>query len=176
MFKKHDIISLPTTDKKYGISLAAYSFICQHLYVLSDEKISGKGFRVDLKRMSIGVIDDDHYYNNPKNGKFKKVISSTDPSLGLPLISNLFINEFVVASDSQNHINTVDVEYDFDYSAIPDQVTEFLKINPNNTISIKSKKEHWNKNEVIALCEKIWFSYGKLSTESSFDQWVNDNI
>lgn len=45
-----------------------------YLLIVDDSEIKGKGFRLDLKRNSVGFIDDDIYYNERKY-EFKKIIA-----------------------------------------------------------------------------------------------------
>jgi hypothetical protein len=49
-----------------------------HYIVVDGSEIKGKGFRIDLQRMSIGVIDDDNYYNQYPE-QFKRITHSTKP-------------------------------------------------------------------------------------------------
>jgi hypothetical protein len=65
----------------------------QYLLIVDDSEIKGKGFRLDLKRNSVGFIDDDVYYNERKN-EFKKIIAhlplNNSPILeGVPLLPPL---------------------------------------------------------------------------------------
>jgi len=45
-----------------------------YLLIVDDSEMNGKGFRIDLKRNSVGIIDDDSYYNERKD-EFKKIIA-----------------------------------------------------------------------------------------------------
>jgi len=64
-----------------------------YLLIVDESEIKGKGFRLDLKRNSVGFIDDDIYYNERKD-EFKKIIShlplNNSPILeGLDLLPSL---------------------------------------------------------------------------------------
>ncbi len=48
-----------------------------HYYLLSNEKICGKGYRMDMVRNSVGVIDDQEYYNQHPD-EYKLIIASTN--------------------------------------------------------------------------------------------------
>lgn len=118
----------------------------QHLYILSDEEIKGEGWRIDMDRLSVGFIDSDTYYNDPKNGKFKKIISSTDKSLGLPSPDNESLKLYC-----ENPTKYVEVEIEredyFDEGGV--HTGEFdlkFKISSNNTISFKPvvEEESWD--------------------------------
>jgi hypothetical protein len=45
-----------------------------YLLVVDDSDMVGNGYRLDIERMSIGIIDDDYFYNTRKH-IFKKVIA-----------------------------------------------------------------------------------------------------
>ena len=62
-------------------------------YIISDEEIKGVGYRMDMKRMTVGVIDDDNYYNRYPDD-FKKIIASTE-ILKLPLINEVDIERII---------------------------------------------------------------------------------
>lgn len=48
-----------------------------HYYLLSNEKICSKGYRMDMVRNSVGVIDDQEYYNQHPD-EYKLIIASTN--------------------------------------------------------------------------------------------------
>ncbi len=89
------------------INIGEFQYMCRmfvcleywephHLYILSNDEINGKGFRIDLHRQTVGFIDSDTYYNLPENkNKFKKIIASTNSNLKLPLITEDFIKDFI---------------------------------------------------------------------------------
>lgn len=56
-----------------------------HYYLLSNDKICGKGYRMDMVRNSVGVIDDQEYYNRYPND-FKLILASTNNLERLALI------------------------------------------------------------------------------------------
>jgi hypothetical protein len=120
----------------------------------------------------------------------EEVIASTDSSLNTKSIPQSFIDKYISEYNKGNKIEDVDVEYE----AVP---TEFdnpmsnpegvdnedsiyeLKLNPDNTINIKSVKNSFTRKEVIALC----FQSYNLRTEDSkvrstkkMKEWIESNL
>ena len=50
-----------------------------------------------------------------------------------------------------------------------------LKLNPDNTINIKSIKDSWNRDEVIELCKKAIIA-GSYSSTFAFNEWIESNL
>jgi hypothetical protein len=83
-----------------------------YLLIVDDSEIKGKGFRLDLKRNSVGFIDDDIYYNERKD-EFKKIIShlplNNSPILeGVPILPPLEdeVDKFESFLDREIELNT----------------------------------------------------------------------
>jgi len=154
-----------------------------HLYLVSDEEIKGKGFRIDMDRMTCGVIDDDNYYNDPKNGNYKKVIATTDKSLEayktaimggkehtskrpvqLPQIPESFIKAYV---EVNGEIDEVMVEYEtgIDWQETSDvnrksaKQTITLKTREDNTVIISPIKT--KKTEALDFLKKLHIEWGE---------------
>jgi len=85
-----------------------------HLYVVSD-----KGNIFQLNNFLV------------LNNNLKKIIATTDRSLGLPLIPNLYIKKFVEEYNKENKIEEIFVGYEEDKGEIK------LKLHANNKINIK---------------------------------------
>lgn len=129
----------------------------------------------------------------------KKVIATTDPKLTqdsrayisglmgrpepLPKPSHQFTIDFY---NKGTQIIDVSVEceripWNLDTNGSLKQEEEFgLKINPDNTITIKESKESWNREEVINL---MWEAYKHSNTifeeeglRREFDKWIEKNL
>ena len=183
MLKKCKIIMLPTNQKtKY---LMVYSDVektkgklilnglkndeykeYQHLYIISDDEIKENNTHFYNPHSGQLHISGNHtdYIAINKNG-CKKIIATTDVSLGLHQPSQQFIQKFVEEYNKGNIITDVLVEYEYllnDMGVIPYWC---LKINPkDNTITIRKVKENYTKEELAQILEKfisfIWSEVG----------------
>jgi len=149
--------------------------------------------------------------NLNKDDYFKKIIATTDfelrtPDSGmkagyymkdstpLPRPSDDFIKAFV---EKQGKIDKILVEYKEPYnklvgSKIGSNIGHFtlteenkyrLKINPDNTINIKPIKDSWNREEVIELMTKafytdcrVWKNKYQDWEEVDFNEWIEKNL
>lgn len=105
-------------------------------------------------------------------GRCEKIIATTDTSLYhrdfesntncdslYPQPSQQFIEKYIESYNTGNPITEVLVEYE----QIQDPILSFpskldifkFKINPDNTINIREKKDSWNREEVIELLKKL---------------------
>lgn len=80
-----------------------------HYYLLSNEKICGKGYRMDMIRNSIGVIDDQEYYNQHPND-FKLIIASTNNLQRVALIDIINLSKSFKL-DQEREISTQRTEW-----------------------------------------------------------------
>ena len=133
----------------------------QNLYIISDDEIKeGDYYIIDdipelLKNNGLKFIDD----------YCKKVIATTDTSLGLPQPSKQFIEKYIEEYNKGNIITDVLVEYEYlldDRAVLP---YWNLKVNTkDNTITIKKLKETYNKEELCQILEKytsfLWSEVG----------------
>ena len=154
----------------------------QHLYILSDEKIKEGDWCLNLDTNDIFKLGK-YGVNNAK-----KIIATTDTSLGLPLIPESFIKYYISEYNKGNIITDVEVEYEDngeegwigdDYNGEPfwNEKLE-LKVNPDNTINIYPIKNSWNREEFEIAIRETWRvacsdTYEALSPELE-DEWVNE--
>ncbi len=119
--KKFPLVMLPTekasklfVDETYNKGRLSEGLFmihsnCQHLYILSDEKIKigdcVKHGLVDL----IYIVNKDNYEASIHN-KSKKIIATTDKSLGLSLIHDSFLPIFISAYNKGKRITEVSLE------------------------------------------------------------------
>lgn len=201
--KKTRVIMLPTKEKApigkllsnenvlvYNVGHGKIPMgIQQHLYFLSDEKIEEGNWFIDLRDKESELYYEDLYVASDTlgvelaNKLGKKVIASTDSSLGLPKPSNSFIEKYIKLFNENKQIQWVNVEYERDYktSSYSDQHQEWfdkLKVDKSNEITIKPIKDSWNREEVIELLAKYAApQYFKIEEEiKAAKDWLDKNI
>jgi len=139
----------------------------QHLYITSDEEIKEGDWYVSEKSFNVLRVQKPERGYKPTG---KKIISSTDKSLGLPEPSQGFIEKYVSEYNKGNIITDVLVEYDItklytcnNCGNLQDQwlrgcnccetghlwSTPVLKVkvSKDNTITIKKIKDSWTREE-----------------------------
>ena len=151
------------------------SSISQHLYIISDDEIKEGDWFINLLDNSIHQATNWIYVST-----CKKIIATTDTSLKitctncpnnfseclkctndkLPQPSQQFIERFIESYNAGQVIDDVLVEYELSYEAskiIEHHINKIpkLKVDKNNTITIKKLKDSWNREEVIALLNKL---------------------
>ena len=169
-------------------------WIPQHLYIISDDKIKKDDYYILFTDKALTVLKctgDGDYFN------CKKIIATTDTSLyqatgkaykmvdgfkptykNLPQPSQQFIEKFIEEYNKDNIITDVLVEYETLKTTANNKhfgeghiysITNKLKINPYNTITIKKLKDSWDREEVIELLKLAW-----KESDSQYDQddWV----
>lgn len=87
-----------------------------------------------------------------------KIIASTDKSLGLPQLSQEFLEAYVKAYNEGKPLTEVIVEYHEGYwkdldSEEDDWVDGHPMVNSDNTISIRIIKYNWNREEILTIIE-----------------------
>ena len=165
----------------------------QHLYIISDDEIKLFDWvynnkeniveQITSKTQLIFVLEE-----NKENQTFKKIIATTDASLGLPQPSQQFIEEFVEEYNEGNTIEWVDVEYicvGYDTSVEGNPNIFIPKVNSKNEIFIRKIKDSWNREEVIDLCRKAFLLYKSdnsgypgliKSTQEKENKWIEENL
>jgi hypothetical protein len=174
----------------------------QRLYILSNEEIEVDDWYYDFHNQEVCQSNFTHL--PLEFGNCKKIIATTDRQLviegkapsgdiawrhPLPQPSEEFITHYVEEYNKGNVIDEVQVEYekwigknyvgefstdqDFNYK---------LKINPDNTINIKPKKDSWSREEVIKFAER----YARMVQEKEIQlnaykaihnyKWIEENL
>ena len=171
----------------------------QHLYILSDEEIKigdwGIGHAKGINGIGTGYYVFKHDNSNIAKVNAlaegsKKIIATTDKSLGLASPSTSFIEKFVEEYNKDNVITDVMVEYEENLIVtqtkpiiqhqgskpvvVPHKIETQLKINPkDNTITIKKVKDSWSREEVIDLLTR----YNKRCQAPMVDtKWISENL
>ena len=212
-FKKCKIVMLPTNESSKIGNLATYQK--RSLSKVIKEGVNPKDSTVQFWNLYI-ISDDEikenntHFYN-PHSGQLhisgnhtdyiainkngcKKIIATTDVSLGLPQPSKQFIQKYIEEYNKGNIITEVMVEYElisneeyFLNTINPDDdvpyFDENLKINPNdNTITIKKVKDSYTREEVVKLlvdcCGEVSCEDGKLLGKNPEElyKWIDENL
>lgn len=122
----------------------------QHLYIISDDEIKNDDWYLDEYNKVCQFVDLSKY-GLGHSSKFKKIIASTDTKLKiiipnhndfdsenqLPKIPKSFIKKY----HEKGGIDVVQIKY----------IDGNPKITTGNTISIKSEKNQWDRNEIIDM-------------------------
>lgn len=170
-------------DKKY------FNF-----YILSDEKIKEDDWCYNSN--GVGIKNKIIYINsigsrlNAKQFGWKKIIATTDNSLGLPQPSQSFIKKYIEDYNSDNVIENVLVEYEeyFDNKSKDRQYVNkqgevinsiILKVDPNHTITIKNLKDNYSREEVEnIIIDALLFGTGSYEhmTEDVINNWIKERL
>ena len=167
----------------------------QHLFILSDEEITHNDWVLlpnnEIHKMS--PTDMIHYLASQSKAT-KKIIATTDTSLGLPQPSQRFIEKYIEEYNKGNVISEVDVEYEVDYSIKCDETLSDcqrysnkkvdcsncikaifkLKVNSDNTINIKSAKDSWTLEELHDLLAKHEYDKGVIDWKNFIPELCNE--
>ena len=169
----------------------------QHLYITSDEEIKEGDWCAYL--FANDGNSDHRIIKATKSNTasiqewWHKIIATTDSVLIFnqkdfpvtvpifPQIPQSFISLYIEEYNKGNKIEKVEVEYEEATNQVPNGKTiNWLKINPDNTISIKPIKESWNREEVEELCDQAHLAgynlTGSIKREEKFNDWKNQNL
>lgn len=152
----------------------------QHLYLTSSEDVTEEG-EVFYFAEGVELAGGKKYYIGrairPYAERFdlyhlfhRKVIASTDKSLGLPLIPQSFIEEYV---QKQGKIDKVKIRFEKDYGAMAEYP---YHLNPDkfpNRVIILPIKSSWNREEFKKELSKLWNETPMSYTEETFDEWFD---
>lgn len=157
----------------------------QHLLIISDEEITHNDWVLlpnnEIHKMS--PTDMIHYLASQSKAT-KKIIATTDTSLGLPQPSQQFIEKYIEEYNKGNQIEEIFIEYIQELSIDLDgQLIEeaYLKVNFDNTISIRSKI-NWSVEEVEEILRKCAFHFINNPPSNSenilqvSNQWIKENL
>lgn len=199
MLKRTRVIMLPTNRKSkvfmhnetkvlFARNIDEYNyksyFQNQHIYIVSDDEITMNDWHINVIQFNDALIDempwkpeDEIHLKNLKkySNYFKKVIASTDTSLGLPSPSNAFIQKYC---ELNGKIDDINVEYILQHDLRTDNKDQEFKYIPkvssNNTITIKAIKDSFTRVEVIKILEELYY----ISQHPYFEgvsEWFNKN-
>ena len=155
----------------------------QHLYFTTDEEIKEDDWMWREGERPTLVIPHFHW---DFGVKYKKVISSNDPKLGLPSPTQAFIEKYCKLGG----IDEVDVECEFaagyQTKENPDLMWR-LKVDSHNTITTREIKNSWSREEVESLCRSMAYSassivenYGhsghQTFNKKAFEDWIKEKL
>lgn len=158
-----------------------FNEIEQHLYFTTDEEIKEGDWYINSQNKP--------YLNRAGNTNFeglydkcKKIVSTTDSSLGLPQPTTAFIKKYVELAG----IDEVDLEYEDKGKYISEEFGGIahdtwipnlqLKVS-HNTITIHAIKDSWSREEVIKLMEKYCIDIHRYTINSTdFNNWIKENL
>lgn len=159
----------------------------QHLYFLSDEKIEkGDWVYNPIYKTVYQWIENADVRFDKINAK--KIIATTNKSLGLPGPSKGFLEVYVDAYNEGKKIEEVLVEMeDFgeedwvgdDYTGEPIWRHDWrIKVKPDNTITIKKVKDSWSKEEIIELFHKYKIDHDGEGCyyKDTLNRWIEQNL
>lgn len=160
-----------------------YNIKCekQYLYLLSDEDIKENDYCIDIETNKMFQ----YKYNARSLRATKKIVATTDLKLGLPMIQESFIKSYTESYNKDTIINTVEVEFE---NALGNEEDENMNLIPelfiklkNNTISIKSPKNTFSREEVIDLLFKALTADGPGAYNMGWNdedamKWINHHI
>lgn len=138
----------------------------QHLYFTTDEEIKeGDWYIDDCNLIRQAVTSDKDYWD--RRPTYKKIVTSTDKSLGLPQPSQAFIQKYCELGG----IDEVDIELK---SSDLDYFFGDLKVDSHNTITIHSVKDSWSREEMFQLMDNYQnYLIETDRTVKSFEEWFN---
>ena len=175
-----------------------------NLYIISDDEIKENNTHFYNPYSGQLHISGNHtdYIAINKNG-CKKIIATTDVSLGLPQPSQQFIQKYIEGYNKGNVITDVLVEYQTDSKSetklymlgIGDNPDDFeygeptVKINPkDNTTTIKKVKDSYTREEHISNIKKFSLELGSkihcfLKEDGTLsisiqdvNKWIEENL
>lgn len=182
-----DVIGKLFINKNPNVQKSNSKFEAQHLYILSDEEIKEKRLRwiIDNRENMNGFI---HQVSVVLDSKLcPEIITTTDITLihlvgynnveqSLHQIPQSFIEKYVSEYNKGNIITEVMVEYNDttknEFPAFGSPI--WLKINPDNTITIKKVKDSWSREEVIKLIEK--HTEDMFKQKITLNKWIEENL
>ena len=178
----------------------------QHLYFTSDEAIREDDLCLDIETNEILRASKMDTIPINRGQINKKIIASTDTSLGLPQPSTAFIEKYISEYNKGNVIEKVMVDHYKNHinvykESIPidckvsyfNEFGEFegLKVSKDNIITISKVKDSWNRKEIEKLLDNCWeaavdytdkvikMNYGLSNDEPTLtdkDSWINKNL
>lgn len=176
--------------------------IQQHLYILSNEetkeddwciiKYHAKQYPFKIKSIKDGYVN---FYSNKwiildqPLKDCQKIIATTDSELGYYTEEQQYgydprnktggwkslprpFNEFIKAYCEQGGIDEVLVEYEYVLKYPKLERDYYLKVAPDNTITIKPIKNSWNREEVIKLVSEAF----ETGAGGMYDTYTRVNI
>lgn len=154
---------------------------CQayHLYIISEDKIDSNNndiyMYIDLQGRALFPVTPTADAYTSHDAIDRKIIASTDSTLGLPKPSKAFIEKYCKVGG----IDEIDVEYFLqDIFLKPRQKEYWCPAVNNGEITIHPIKDSWNREEVEVLllqCAEFWGVSSKQDYEEH-NTWIENNL
>jgi hypothetical protein len=206
MFKKYKVVLLQTDEvsdiflKHNGQlefntlhpihDIMSLGWKYQNIHILSDDKI-----KENTNTFSEG-LNGDWYFNSIYKAIARcgditlydfKIVATTDLSLGLPKLSQSFIDKYIEEYNKGNIFVEIMIESDFTLGNEEDEnqnliPVEELKTNSDNTINTKEVKESYNREEILQIVYQFASTYAhhhtmeELQKFTTTAKWINDNL
>lgn len=140
----------------------------KHLYLVLDREIKEGDYYIDTlaKHQKVWKMYPEGI--DLSLNEMRRIEATTDKSLGLPLIPQSFIEEYV---SKQGKINKVYIELEnaFEHLSPNDSPIWQVKLDKEDEVIILPVKDSWNREELANA-----FLAGQHSS-LSFDEWFNKN-
>jgi hypothetical protein len=202
-FEKREVVLMPTTsktmihvqngtfgsarEKMYLEMFQGNIHNSAHLYFLSKDTdlITGDWYMTELPQC---IFKYDRCKGlSTSRGPIKKIIASTDKSLGLGIPTIEFLQQYVHEYNKRTPIKKVLIEEGMIgyYPGVVGDVDIFGPIvnKENNTITIKLRKEKtkWKKEDIYKLCNKMLNHVGRdqqseIWMSINYKQFIDDNL
>ena len=170
MFKRNRVIMLPTNEKakigdiiqcnnphKSRIAWKNKLGICSfhddenvitewqpiHLHIISNEEINEGDWALNPRNPNGDIVKCNESNCLSIQEHWRKIIATTDKSLGLPEPSQSFIQKYIFKNNEGNEIKKVMVEYEPDYV-----LRIFAKIEHNSCYGLNQKKNVDDMNKL----------------------------
>ena len=161
----------------------------QNLYILSNDEIKEEDFFMSTF-MSYPLHNvKEGYAEYPDTNNCKKIIATTDKTLGLPQIPKEFIEAYILSYNmgSMTTLDEIMVEYEDFISSNPiwnsknplSNVIVRPRVDINNCISITLIKNTYSKEEVKALLHNLakeMYKRGIIFNPESTEKWIEQNL
>lgn len=155
----------------------------QHLYIISDDVIKEDDWLYNLQSKKIRQCFSIEKNRLVYNEYDKKIIATSDNSLAVAIIdieqysfdivylpqpSQSFIEKYIKQYNKENIITDIMVEYERD-----EEVTGYeydtLKVDKDNTITIKRIKDTFGLEEVKKLCKSAFITGSRINDINYFE-------
>ena len=185
---KREVVMLPTNEKapiaKYNRTLYDTSkgkdysdFVYQHLYITSNEELK----ECDWVTGATGSIIQCMHPEMVVHRDIKKIIATTDKSLGLSSPSPEFVQAYIKAYNAGESITDVMVEYEeyavgnYGMSDGEPDIDIRLKVDKNNCITITKVKNDFTRKDMVEFGKYAFaMAYSTKDTALSFEKLLDN--
>lgn len=203
LYKRAEVIMLPTKDRygaiekdptlSGGLTIESIKYVHknpQHLCFTTDDKIEEGDLFIRKIGTSLGIeqyIKDDHLYSGDK-----KVVATSDESLGLPQSPQTFIEVYCEVGGidevllEYNDTEWYNERFGGTWQPFPDGKTKtrrtLIKVDSHNTITIHPIKDSLSIKEAKEIAKKAYnegvtsVGFSAIQFGGWFDKWFDKKI